>query len=101
MLDSHEVFTTRYMGWAGLKNGTLLRAAVAEGFQVLVTGDQTLTREQNLGVHNIAVVVLSSIELRTLKQHLSRIVQAIDGSEVGKLTFVECGVFSRKALDSD
>ena len=47
-LGSHEVSTVSYMGWAGLKNGELLKAAEAAGFEVLVTGDQTLPYEQNL-----------------------------------------------------
>ena len=30
------------MGWAGLKNGELLKAAEGGGIDVLLTGDQTL-----------------------------------------------------------
>jgi hypothetical protein len=32
-----EAMTVQYMGWAGLKNGELLTAAEAAGFDVLVT----------------------------------------------------------------
>ena len=41
-LGSHEVFTASFMGWEGLKNGTLLQKAEETGFEVLLTGDQTL-----------------------------------------------------------
>ena len=44
----HEVFTVSYKGWAGLKNGELLRTAENDGIEVFLTGDQTLTHEQNL-----------------------------------------------------
>jgi hypothetical protein len=44
-LGSHDVFTASYMGWDGLKNGQLLRAAEDGGFDVFVTGDQTLAYE--------------------------------------------------------
>jgi hypothetical protein len=33
---SHEVVTVAYMGWSGLKNGALLRAAEDSGIEVLV-----------------------------------------------------------------
>jgi hypothetical protein len=41
-LAPHEVFTASFKGWDGLKNGSLLGAAEDDGFDVLVTGDQTL-----------------------------------------------------------
>jgi hypothetical protein len=53
-LGSHEVFTASYMGWAGLKNGKLLRAAEDDGFAVLLTGDQTLYDEQSMTARRLA-----------------------------------------------
>jgi predicted nuclease of predicted toxin-antitoxin system len=38
-LGTHEVFTVRHKGWAGLKNGELLRTAEREGIEVFLTGD--------------------------------------------------------------
>jgi hypothetical protein len=46
LLGQHEVVTVTYMGWAGLKNGELLQAADGKGFDVFLTGDQTLSLEQ-------------------------------------------------------
>jgi len=48
LLGPHEVFTVTFMGWTGLQNGELLRAAEESGMDVLLTGDQTLGYEQNL-----------------------------------------------------
>ena len=48
LLGQHEVVTVAYMGWAGLKNGELLRTAEDKGIDVLLTGDRTLDTEQNL-----------------------------------------------------
>ena len=42
-LGAHEVFTVGYRGWAGLKNGELLRIAEENGIEVFLTGDQTLS----------------------------------------------------------
>ena len=47
-LGAHEIFTVSYKGWAGLKNGELLRTAENNGIEVFLTGDQTLAYEQNL-----------------------------------------------------
>jgi hypothetical protein len=47
-LGTHEVFTVSFKGWAGFKNGQLLRIAEENGIEVFLTGDQTLTYEQNL-----------------------------------------------------
>ena len=46
------------MGWAGLKNGELPRAAESGGIEVLVTGDQTMYFEQNLAGRRLAIVAL-------------------------------------------
>lgn len=42
-----------------MKNGKLLRAAEAD-FDVLVTVDKGLRHQQNVGAHDIAVVVLDA-----------------------------------------
>jgi len=47
-LAKHETATTVYMGWGGFKNGALLKAAEDSGFDVLVTGDLSIERQQNL-----------------------------------------------------
>ena len=53
------VETVRYQGWAGLKNGELLRAAEPI-FDVLITVDKRLRYQQNIGALGIAVVVLDA-----------------------------------------
>jgi hypothetical protein len=37
-LGDHEVFTVRYQGWAGLKNGELIKTAEDDGFEVFSAG---------------------------------------------------------------
>lgn len=95
-LPGHEVFTDRYKGWAGLKNGELLKTAEDDGFEVFITGDQTLSYEQNLTGWRVAVVVLSSIDWRMLKDNLPPIVAALNSAAPGSFQEVECDGFSRK-----
>lgn len=47
LLPDHEVRTVGAMGWAGKRNGELLRLAAAE-FDALLTADQNLEHQQNL-----------------------------------------------------
>lgn len=94
-LGTHDIFTVTYKGWAGLKNGELLRAAEADGIEVFLTGDQTLVYEHNLAGRQLAVVALSSIELPILKNNLPAIVAAIESAFPGSFQTVECGRFHR------
>lgn len=55
-LGKHEIITTSYMRWAGLKNGELLQAAEENSFEVLVTGDQSLVYEQNLTGRRLGII---------------------------------------------
>jgi predicted nuclease of predicted toxin-antitoxin system len=56
-LTGHEVKTVAESGWAGRKNGDLLRLA-QEQFDVFITVDRNLTFQQDVGQFDIAVVVL-------------------------------------------
>jgi hypothetical protein len=94
-LGDHDVVTVSYMGWMGLKNGELLRVAEENGVQVFVTGDRSLSYEQNLSGRSIAIVVLSSIELPILRKHLPSIAAAIDNALPGSFQAVDCGTFRR------
>lgn len=59
-LIGHEVKTTREMRWEDLANGSLLRAAATDRFEVLLTLDKKIEHEQNLRKLPIAVVVLDA-----------------------------------------
>lgn len=54
----HECQTARFANLAGLKNGRLLEAAEAAGFDVLITVDQNIPDQQNLTQRGIALVIL-------------------------------------------
>jgi hypothetical protein len=95
LLAPHEVVTVAFMGWAGLKNGDLLQTAEEQGMQVLLTGDTTLHLEQNLTGRRLAVVALSAIQLPIIREHVARIVAAIDAAAPGSFQMVDCGTFDR------
>ena len=53
-----SVRTVRGMGWAGLKNGELVKRAVLAGFTHLLTADQNLEFQQNLRSSELSFIVL-------------------------------------------
>lgn len=59
-LPLHTVETAFERGWSSLRNGELLQAAEAAGFEVMVTTDMNLQHQQNLAHRRIAIVVLST-----------------------------------------
>ena len=59
-LPGHDVFTVAYMGWSGVENGALLKAAADDAFGVMLTKDSGVEYEQNLPNLPIAVVVIKA-----------------------------------------
>ena len=94
-LAEFDTATVQYMGFGGLKNGELLSAAEAAGFDVLVTGDKTLEYEQNMKDRMIVVVSLSAPHWRLVKDHVGRIAIAVEIAVPGSFTRVDCGKFAR------
>lgn len=54
----HDVRTVPEMGWTGKKNGELLRLMAGQGFEALLTTDQSIRHQHNLSAAGIALVVL-------------------------------------------
>jgi len=59
-VQAEVVRTVPEMGWAGTKNGALLRLVERE-FDVFLTNDQNLEHQQNLKRFALAVVVLVAL----------------------------------------
>ncbi len=85
-LPDHQVFTVPEMGWAGKKNGELLKLMTGQ-FDVFVTIDGNLQYQQNLAQVKIAVIVLaaSNNKLETLKPLMPRILAALPNLEAGQI----------------
>ena len=56
-LPGHDARTVQDLGWAGIKNGALLRLANGQ-FDALLTVDQGIEYQQNLSGLSISVVVM-------------------------------------------
>ena len=82
-LQGHAVETAFERGWSTLKNGQLLDAAEREGFDLLVTTDQNLKYQQNLGGRRLAIIVLTTTAWPRMQPRVAEIVAAVDAIRPG------------------
>jgi hypothetical protein len=61
----HDCTTAQRHGWGGIKNGDLLRLAEKE-FDLFITSDQNIRYQQNLADRRIAILELTSNDLRRI-----------------------------------
>jgi hypothetical protein len=92
-LTGHEIRTVVSMKWGGIKNGALLTLLEREGFQVFITGDKKMSKEQQLQGRSFAVLILSAINWPVIQPHVEKIASAISVAEPGTVTLIDCGVF--------
>jgi predicted nuclease of predicted toxin-antitoxin system len=85
-LPGFSVATVAEMGWAGLSNGELLAAAGQAGFDMIVTGDQNIPRQNDLSGSRLAVVVLGTTHWPTVRANPQLICAAIDRAAPGTYT---------------
>jgi len=88
-LPTHRVVTAFEQGWSTLRNGELLSAAEAGGFDVLLTTDTNLRYQQSLANRAIAIVVLGKARWPRIKPVVARVAAAVDAATPGSYTEVE------------
>ena len=87
-LPDFSVTTVPDMGWAGLSNGELLAAAERAGFDVMVTGDQNIPHQNDLGGSRLAVVVLDTIHWPTIRANPQPVREAVERATRGNCAVV-------------
>jgi hypothetical protein len=93
----HECETARYANLAGLKNGRLLDAAEAAGFEVLITVDQSIPAQQNLAGRRISLIILCAStnrlsDLKLLVPAAASALASIGKGVVVRITTADSGV---------
>ena len=81
LLPDHSIITAYERGWQTLENGSLITAAEAGGFEVIITTDQNLKYQQNLTNRSISILVLSSTSWPRIRKNASSIKEALDNLE--------------------
>ena len=82
LLEDHTCTTAQKQGWGGLKNGDLLRRAEAE-FDLFITSDQNIRYQQNLASRKIAILELSTNDLRRIQAAAGSLRAAEDQANAG------------------
>jgi hypothetical protein len=77
------------MGWAGIKNGELLRRASGQ-IEAFVTMDRNLRHQQNLGALPFGVVLIAarSNRMQDLAPLIAEVATALQRSQPGQLNQV-------------
>ena len=76
------------MGWAGIANGDLVRLAEQQ-FDVFVTSDQNLRYQQNLEARRIAIVELSTNDLRRIERAAEALCLVVANVRAGEFRQLE------------
>jgi predicted nuclease of predicted toxin-antitoxin system len=75
-LLGHTCTSVQAQGWSGIRNGDLLQRAEGE-FDVFITSDQNLRYQQNLTGKRIAILELSTNDIRRIQAASALIVDTI------------------------
>ena|SRR5205807_589907 len=76
LLPQHSITSVQAQGWSGVRNSELLRRAEAE-FDLFITSDQNIRYQQNLAAHTIAILELSTNDLRRILAAAALIKEAV------------------------
>lgn len=85
-LPSRNIVSVQEMGWAGVKNGKLLKLVSTE-FDVFITSDKNLRYQQNLAEIDLAIILLPSNQVPAIKDLLPQIDTAL--SAISPRDFIE------------
>ncbi|MBC7784763.1 MAG: DUF5615 family PIN-like protein [Burkholderiales bacterium] len=88
VLTAQSFETAQHRGWAGIKNGELIKLAEGE-FDLFVTADQNLRYQQNLEGKMIAIIELSTNKLRRLVASAELINNAIATIQPGEFRILQ------------
>ena len=88
LFSGHECTTAQKCGWGGIKNGDLLRRAEGQ-FGLFVTADQNIRYQQNLSGFRIAILELSTNDLRRIQAAAALIRSTIDTLQPGQFQHLE------------
>jgi hypothetical protein len=85
LLTSHSCTSVQAQGWSGIRNGDLLQRAESE-FDLFITSDQNIRYQQNLAGRRIAILELSTNDLRRIQAARSLIDEAVENTQPNEFT---------------
>jgi len=83
LLKGHTCSNPVKEGWRGIQNGELLKLAEAT-FDLFLTCDQGIRYQQNLKGRKIAILQLSTNDIRVLEKKSSEVLAALASIQTGQ-----------------
>ena len=77
LLPNHSCTSAQAQGWGGIKNGELLQRAEVE-FDLFITSDQNIRYQQSLAGRTLAILELSTNDLRRIEAASALIQEAVE-----------------------
>ena len=77
LLKRHSCTSVQAEGWSGIRNSELLQRAEAE-FELFITSDQNTRYQQKLTGRRLAILELSTNDLRRIRAASALIEEAVD-----------------------
>jgi hypothetical protein len=87
-------------GWSGIRNSELLKRAEAD-FDLLITADQNIVYQQNLSGHAIAIIELSTNDLRRILAAAKSIQQAVELISSGQFVRLDLAIGIREGHENE
>ena len=86
LLPDHTVTSVKAAGYAGLKNGELIRRATADRYDVLVTADRNMPSQQTIRASGIAIVLVPGNRVSDIQPKAAAIQSAVMTARPGTVT---------------
>ena len=84
-LPEHTVETASERGWEAIRNGSLLDNAEREGYEIVISADQSMSYQQNIARRQLGLVVLLSNRWSDVELRVDDIRAALEGIQPGEL----------------
>lgn len=91
LTGKHEAITAQEAGWAGIKNGKLLRLASESGFDVFVTADKNMYYQENFSNLKICAVVIPSNRKALVERSVGAFIQSLEHVLPGQKIILDLG----------
>jgi len=88
-LTDCQVQTAEDEGWGQISNGELISCAENAGYQIMLTCDQNIQYQQNMGGRKISMVVLGSNVWPSVRNKIGEIAAALKRASPGSFEFIE------------
>ena len=83
-----ELFTVKYLGWSGLKNGELLNELEGQ-FDIFISADKNLRYQQNIQGRSLCIIELPFSRMDQIQKILEKVQGELSSITTGQYRVIE------------